>query len=166
MEKHLDVTNYQDLDSKKKELETLRKDKLNGIMIRSRAQWLSEGEKPSKYFCSLEKFYYTEETVKKIMTEDGHIITGQKEILNELKKYSANLFRSRDADLQDCKAEDLKSLTGFKKLSNIDAEVLEGCLTISEISNALKVMKNQKCPGIDGFPAEFLCQMVSPSDIL
>ena len=54
MEKQLDSKNP------KKELENLRKEKLNGIMIRSCAQWLSEGEKPSSYFCSLEKFYYTE----------------------------------------------------------------------------------------------------------
>ena len=54
MEKQLDSKNP------KKELENLRKEKLNGIMIRSGAQCLSEGEKPSSYFCSLEKFYYTE----------------------------------------------------------------------------------------------------------
>ena len=155
MEKHLDSINYLDLDLKKKELETIRKDKLNGIMIRSRAQWLSEGEKPSKYFCSLEKFYYTEKTVKKIVTDDRQVIMDQKEILNELKNYYANLFRSRDTELQDCIAEDVNSLAGFKKLSNSDAEGLEGCLTIHEISNPLKAMKNQKCPGIDGFPAEF-----------
>ena len=32
---------------------------------------------------------------------------------------------------------------------------IEGNLTISELSNALKDMKNQKSPGIDGFPVEF-----------
>ena len=56
---------YPELDIKKRELESLRKEKLKGIMIRSRAQWLSEGEKPSKYFCSLEKQYYTEKKGKK-----------------------------------------------------------------------------------------------------
>ena len=56
-------------------------------MIRSRAQWLSEGEKPSKYFCSLEKFYYTKKTVKRVVDDDGNVITSQKEILNKLKKY-------------------------------------------------------------------------------
>ena len=40
-------------------------------------------------------------------------------------------------------------------LSENDANSLEGCLTINEISKALKAMKNQKCPGIDGFPADF-----------
>ena len=51
---------YSELEIKKRELESLRKEKLKGIMIRSRAQWLSEGERPSMYFCSLEKHYYTE----------------------------------------------------------------------------------------------------------
>ena len=32
---------------------------------------------------------------------------------------------------------------------------LEGKLTLIEISEALKHMKNEKSPGIDGFPAEF-----------
>ena len=53
------------LESIKKELEAIRNKKLSGTMIRARAQWLSEGEKPSKYFCSLEKFFYTEKTIKK-----------------------------------------------------------------------------------------------------
>ena len=155
MEKDLDSTNPVHLDLKKKELENIRKDKLNGIMIRSRAQWLSEGEKPSKYFCSLEKFYYTEKTVKRVVTDDGSVITNQKDILNELKNYYQNLFKSKDAELQDCNISDLQSLRGFKKLSSNDANSLEGCLTINEISEALRKMKNQKCPGIDGFPAEF-----------
>ena len=54
-------------------------------MIRSRAQWLSEGEKPSKYFCSLVKFYYMEKTVKRVVDDDGNVITSQKAILNKLK---------------------------------------------------------------------------------
>ena len=124
-------------------------------MIRSHAQWLSEGEKPSRYFCSPEKFYYTEKTVKRVLDDDGNVITSQKEILNELKKYYQNLFKSKDSGLVDCNINDLQSLSGFKNLSENDANSLEGYLTINEISKALKAMKNQKCPGIDGFPVEF-----------
>ena len=38
---------------------------------------------------------------------------------------------------------------------NKNMENLEGKLTLIEISEALKHMKNEKSPGIDGFPAEF-----------
>ena len=35
-------------------------------------------------------------------------------------------------------------------------DALEGCLILDEISSARKYMKNQKTPGSDGFPTEFL----------
>ena len=50
------------LEDKKKELEKIRDIAIQGTVIRSRAQWLNEGERPSKYFCSLEKYNYTEKT--------------------------------------------------------------------------------------------------------
>lgn len=50
---------------KKKELESIRKEKLLGHMIRSRARWIEEGEKPSKYFCNLESRNYLNKTIKK-----------------------------------------------------------------------------------------------------
>ena len=43
MEKDFDSTNLKHLELKT-ELENIRKDKLNGNMIRSCARWLSEGE--------------------------------------------------------------------------------------------------------------------------
>ena len=46
-------------------------------------------------------------------------------------------------------------MNGCKKLSPEDAKAIEGLLTITEISNELKSMKNGKCPVIDGFPAKF-----------
>ena len=44
----------------KSELEKLREKSMKGHLIRSRTQWLSQGEKPTKYFCSLEHHNYTE----------------------------------------------------------------------------------------------------------
>ena len=42
------------LEDKKKELKKIREIAIQGTVIRS-----NEGERPSKYFCSLEKFNYT-----------------------------------------------------------------------------------------------------------
>ena len=49
---------------RKKELETIRQRKLAASAVRARAQWLNKGEKPSKYFCSLERNDYIEKTIK------------------------------------------------------------------------------------------------------
>ena len=43
------------LNVKRKSWETYRKNIMEGIIIRSRAQWIKEGEKVTKYFCNLEK---------------------------------------------------------------------------------------------------------------
>ena len=41
------------------------------------------------------------------------------------------------------------------KLSNEDAEKLEGEIKLKELSDALKILKNEKSPGLDGFTVEF-----------
>ena len=42
------------VESKKGELDQIRKTKMKGHAIRSQAQYLVEDEKQTKYFCSLE----------------------------------------------------------------------------------------------------------------
>ena len=42
----------------KDKLESLRNSQLQGNMTRARVDWLSQGEKPSKYLCSLEHLNY------------------------------------------------------------------------------------------------------------
>ena len=46
-------------------------------------------------------------------------------------------------------------INNIQKLTPKDSSNLEGPLTLNELGSALKSMKNGKCPGIDGFPAEF-----------
>ena len=45
---------------KKNELEKIREEKIQGIIIRTKARWAAYGEKNSKYFCNLEKRHHTE----------------------------------------------------------------------------------------------------------
>ena len=43
------------LTERKEKLKYLYNQKLNGVLVRSRANWLKNGEKTSKYLCSLEQ---------------------------------------------------------------------------------------------------------------
>ena len=143
-----------ELESKKSDLEKLREEKMDGIKIRSRIRWLKEGEKPTKYFCNLEKFNYTQKTIKRLQKENGNIIFDQKTILEEIGIFYKNLFAERTGS----KDRDFNEKISEYKLPNLDYEEsinLDGELTLNEISKALKNMKNDKSPGIDGFPAEF-----------
>ena len=52
------------LQDKKAELKLIRSNKISGQMIRSRLNWLQQGEKPSKYLTNLENKNFVEKTIK------------------------------------------------------------------------------------------------------
>ena len=140
---------------KQQELEELRADKIKGHMVRSRVEWLAQGEKPSSYFCSLENKHFIEKTVNFFLKSDGTYVTEQKQILIELRKFYTSLFANRDTQLQDTDLNQLLSDYVTRTLDPTEAEELEGKITEPELNATLKNMKNNKTPGIDGFPAEF-----------
>ena len=144
------------LEDKKKELEKIRDIAIQGTVIRSRAQWLNEGERPSKYFCSLEKYNYAEKTIRCVKLDSGKKITDQKDILKEVQHFYSKLFSAQNNVSLD--SDDLESIivkANFRKLNHLESASLEGELKLEELSQVLLKMKNNKCPGVDGFPAEF-----------
>ena len=62
------------LIEKQNELENIRKHRLRGQIVRPRAKWIEEGEKPSTYFCSLEARNFTSKQIPKIEKETGRVI--------------------------------------------------------------------------------------------
>ena len=66
LEQNNDITKQETLESKKHELIQLREQNMKGHYVRSRVQWLHEGERPTKYFCSLEQHNYLNKTIKKV----------------------------------------------------------------------------------------------------
>ena len=50
-------------------------------------QWLSEGEKPTRYFCNLENKHFIEKTIKKLQISDGRFITDPKEIPSNVRNF-------------------------------------------------------------------------------
>ena len=124
-------------------------------MIRCKAKWINEGEKPSKYFCSLEKRNYINKTIQRVELENGNICTEQKDILDEVMKFYENLYKSREPELDDINLQHLLHTYNIRTLTNNQANKLEGNITENEILLQLKKMKNEKTPGCDGFPVEF-----------
>lgn len=147
------------IDSKKEELENLRRDKLQGIIVRSRVRWAEEGEKPTKYFCNLESRNYSNKIIPKVVKDYGNTVINQEDILIEVKKFYKNLYGSQDnIPGQDLEIENLlNSITGNAnpKLTEEDKKCLEGELSEKEILLVLKKIKNNKSPGSDGFTVEF-----------
>ena len=87
--------------------------------------------------------------------ENGESVTEQKDILNKIKDYYSELFRSRDSLIEDIDLERILNENFAQKLSYTHAQSLEGPVLLEELNTALKNIKNNKTPGIDGFPSEF-----------
>ena len=139
------------LESYKQELIALREKKMEGVLLRSRARWVAEGEKITKYFCVLEKRNYVSKQMIRLTLNNGEEIYETKDIIKEVKMFYERLYSDRQ--LEDCEildlVEDIPTLTVQEKTS------LEGEITLDEASVALKSMKNNKSPGSDGFTVEF-----------
>ena len=142
------------IKNKKLELENLRKERIQGIMIRAKIKWAEEGEKPTKYFCSLEARNYINKTVPKIQTDDGNIIQEQQDILKEIKHFYSDLYKGKERS-QETDYQEILNTLDHPILTQLERSKIEGEITEDEIAHVLKNMKNNKSPGSDGFTVEF-----------
>ena len=156
LESNLSNTNLDDIENLKEELTTIRKNKMQGILVRSRAQLIEDDEKPTFFFfCNLEKHNYASKIIPKLEKNDGKIITDQFEILNETKRFYEELYSSKDNELININLQDLFRNVEIKKLNTEESKAIEGPIKYEEVALVLKAMSNNRSPGSDGFSAEF-----------
>ena len=138
---------------KKNEFIELRNKIIEGVMLRSRSRYEDLGEKPSNYFFNLENRNYNNKVINKLVDEKGEEFFETKDILGCQNDFYQNLYFNHtnidETPLQDVLGENANKLSDEKSAS------LEGEISYSEIANALKYMKNNKSPGLDGFTVEF-----------
>ena len=141
-------------DTLVKELHNIIYEKNRGAQIRSRAKWLEEGEKPTKYFFNLEMQNISNNTIKRLRKEDGSPTKNDAEIIQEGVNFYQNLYKKEPIPDNDIK-EYLKNVNTIKVLGEDEKQSLEGNITKKECETALSFMKNNKSPGCDGIPVEF-----------
>jgi exonuclease III len=134
----------------KNEWQSIENEKTAGLMLRSRARYIEQGERNTKYFIGLEKHRAETKTITEVVTEEG-TVSGSKEVLDELTKFYKNLY-------SESESLDLNMTSQFKsdvQISESDKEFMDRELTIKECKEALDEMSNNKSPGLDGFTVEF-----------
>lgn len=150
---NINFENMQILVQKKDRLVEIRKEKIEGVMLRSRSRYQDLGEKPSKYFFNLESRNFTNKVMTKLVDEDETEITNTKDILNYEKTFYEKLYAKHN--ISDERQINYVVGENMKKLSDDEAKKLEGEITYEELGKALRTMKNDKSPGLDGFTVEF-----------
>ena len=118
-----------------------------------------EGEKPTSYFCSLEKNFSAQKYISKLKVKDDSgsdiIITNQSEIENETKKYYEDLFDNHDNLLTKELSDFIDFNIPHAKLSESQANDLEDEISLEELTAVLKKANNNSTPGSSGFTYAF-----------
>ena len=121
--------------------------------MRSKIQWVEEGERSTKYFIGLEKSKQKSKSLTKIMSDDNKELRKQSDISSETVRFYQRLFSSRNPNV-----ENIKIYLNGASLDKIPENLCNNIndkLQIWELDGALKNFKNNKSPGMDGLSAEF-----------
>jgi hypothetical protein len=149
-----DNENLKDLHQiTKQEYEQLENQKTRGIMLRSKARWVEEGEKNSKYFLNLEKHNQEIKNIKILKDSNGKDIDNREEILEYIKDFYMKLYSENPEVSKNI--NDFKEFVSDKSLNIDDSAYLDRPFTENEIFEAVKDLPKNKTPGIDGFNKEF-----------
>ena len=143
--------------STKIELEQLEKTEIMGVMIRSKAKYIEEGEKNSKFFLGLEKRNSVNKSITQLKVGSA-LITKKDEILSAEHEYYQKLYSETLDDTSDSYKSSFEYFTkdvNFCKITEQDRELLDHEITQKEILKSVKSLKKCKSPGSDGFTSEF-----------
>ena len=80
------------LECSVKDLEEIIEEKTRGAMFRSKARWVSEVGKPTKYFLNLEKNCSGIKDMSVLLKDNGQILTDPQMILDQQKNFYQELF--------------------------------------------------------------------------
>ena len=130
---------------------------MRGISIRSKANWITRGEKSTKYFLNLEKRHYTNKLIPKLVLEDATEITDQKDIIREQERFYEKLYTCRETQFTAEYPTTFFNQDSIRaKLTLEEKDSFEGNISAKECLDALKSMGDGKRPGLDGLLWNFI----------
>ena len=122
-----------------------------GIKVRSRAEWVENGENNIQYFEQLLKSNKKKTVIRELYGNENEIIRDKNEILKAIKAFYKKLYSKNKRNINEAPS----LLNNIPRLSDESKELCEGKVTKDECYKMLKEMKNNKSPGNDGFTVEF-----------
>ena len=143
-------------ESIKHELKQIEIEEARGSIIRSKANFIEEGEKPTRYFFNLEKRNAMNKNIKSLILPGGTKTTNPEEILEYQKSFYQSLYTSKRYNASEHKQYFLTA--NITPLTPSDKLLCEGEITKLECEEAIKKFKPNKSPGNDGITIEFYKQ--------
>ena len=142
----------QTIDNLESELKAILVEQQRSVHIRSRAQWLEEGERPSKYFFKLESHRAQKHAVKSVFNSADVEVTSKDDIEQAHFDFYSRLYSAEQTDVT-FQNEFLSQID--TSLTHNERDLCEGELDLTEITSAMRGLSPGKTPGPDGLPQEF-----------
>lgn len=142
-------------------IDNLYKAKAEGAFVRSRRRWLEEGEQNSAYFFRLEKSQSVYNTIEQLRIGDT-VCDDAKLIANFCSNFYKKLYSSQYCEES---ANSFLDSVSVNQISKTDKELGDCPVTVEEIIDAIKSLKVNKSPGVDGITSEFykaFCKELAP----
>ena len=125
-------------------------EKTRSAMFRSKACWFRDGEKPTKYFLSLERSNYNKKVITSLINENENKVTrNPDEILKLQCAFYTDLYNAKEG-----KHFNLSNNTSCR-VSDDDISLLDAEISYNELQDAVDKLKKEKTPGADGLTSEF-----------
>ena len=105
-------------------------------MIRARARWIEQGEKPSSYFCSLENRNFVSKRMVSLVKSNNEEINDFNCINKEVGNFYKNIYSSREDSIIGVDLNNILS-DNTPKLSEEKSNSIEGPITLFEATNFL-----------------------------
>lgn len=115
----------------------------------SRARWIREGDKNTRFFHTLASMRRRKNQIEKLVIE-GVPITNPTDIKEEAVAYFQNAFK------EEHKTRPTFEKLNFKQISSDESEFLTAPFTHEEVDAAVASCDSQKAPGPDGFNFSFI----------
>ena len=135
-------------------LDAIIRVEMEGVIVRSKTQYIEKGERCTKYFFGLEKSNAKKRMIYKLEDEStGETFLTQDKISAHSVSYFQNIYSTAR---HDHKATDsYLSNCSLNKIPDNVSENIDQNITVEEMESVIKNLKKNKSPGWDGLSAEF-----------
>uniref|UniRef100_A0A3Q3ERM5 Reverse transcriptase domain-containing protein n=1 Tax=Labrus bergylta TaxID=56723 RepID=A0A3Q3ERM5_9LABR len=139
------------LKEKRMELSSFLQERVKGALVRSRFLQLKDMDAPTSFFFNLERSVAQKKLLTCLKLPGGRITADPKEMSSHAMQFYEDLFGAESCS-QECRRE---LLEGLPQLSVEERSLLEGELSLEELTAAVTQMATGRAPGIDGLSTDF-----------
>ena len=124
------------------------------LLLRSRGTQYEFGDKASRLLAHQLKIKTASNQITQIRTNTSALTSDPVEINDVFKEFYSQLYTSESSN-NEAHMSEFFTVLDVPMISEDNRQILDSPLQLNEITEAIKLMNNNKSPGPDGFPVEF-----------